>query len=210
MTGPALSLRNVGKAFGNLEIIRGVSLDIAKGERHAIIGPNGAGKTTLFNLISGRFHISSGEILLNDIRIDALPPLTKTFDLWTADAALPAGWTIFRDRIVEAPADPQPRNWPAIPDPQAASLPALGLPTLAATLPARSRMRIWVASSFLLRIEAEWAAWRLPSALHTVVSALGLGSGGARCRRPDPAPVYNTRTSGSQRSPERSVPEYHW
>jgi branched-chain amino acid transport system ATP-binding protein len=74
MTGTALSLRNVGKSFGNLEIIRGVSLDIAEGQRHAIIGPNGAGKTTLFNLISGRFHISSGEILLNDVRIDQLPP----------------------------------------------------------------------------------------------------------------------------------------
>ena len=74
MTGTALSLRNVGKSFGNLEIIRGVSLDIASGQRHAIIGPNGAGKTTLFNLISGRFQVSSGEILLDDVRIDALPP----------------------------------------------------------------------------------------------------------------------------------------
>ena len=74
MTGTALSLRNVGKAFGSLEIIRGVSLDIASGQRHAIIGPNGAGKTTLFNLISGRFHVSTGEILLNDVRIDQLPP----------------------------------------------------------------------------------------------------------------------------------------
>ena len=74
MTGTALSLRNVGKSFGNLEIIRGVSLDIASGQRHAIIGPNGAGKTTLFNLISGRFQVSSGEILLGDVRIDQLPP----------------------------------------------------------------------------------------------------------------------------------------
>jgi branched-chain amino acid transport system ATP-binding protein len=74
MSGTALSLRNVGKSFGNLEIIRGVSLDIASGQRHAIIGPNGAGKTTLFNLISGRFHVSSGEILLDDVRIDQLPP----------------------------------------------------------------------------------------------------------------------------------------
>jgi branched-chain amino acid transport system ATP-binding protein len=74
MSDPALSLRNVGKAFGNLEIIRGVNLDIAKGERHAIIGPNGAGKTTLFNLISGRFRLSSGEVLLDGGRIDQLPP----------------------------------------------------------------------------------------------------------------------------------------
>ena len=74
MTGTALSLRNVGKSFGNLEIIRGVNLEIARGERHAIIGPNGAGKTTLFNLVSGRFPLSSGEIWLNDVRVDQLPP----------------------------------------------------------------------------------------------------------------------------------------
>ena len=74
MTDLALSLRNVTKSFGSTEIIRGVSLDIRQGERHAIIGPNGAGKTTLFNLVSGRFPISSGEILLNGSRIDELPP----------------------------------------------------------------------------------------------------------------------------------------
>jgi branched-chain amino acid transport system ATP-binding protein len=74
MTGTALSLRNVTKAFGQTEIIRGVNLDIARGERHAIIGPNGAGKTTLFNLVSGRFAVSSGEIWLNDARVDRLPP----------------------------------------------------------------------------------------------------------------------------------------
>ena len=74
MTDLALSLRNVTKSFGSTEIIRGVSLDIRQGERHAIIGPNGAGKTTLFNLVSGRFPISSGEILLNGGRIDELPP----------------------------------------------------------------------------------------------------------------------------------------
>ena len=74
MTAAALSLRDVGKAFGRTEIIREVNLEIAKGERHAIIGPNGAGKTTLFNLISGRFRVSSGEIRLNGERIDRLPP----------------------------------------------------------------------------------------------------------------------------------------
>jgi branched-chain amino acid transport system ATP-binding protein len=74
MTDTALSLCNVSKAFGQMQIIRGVNLDIKKGERHAIIGPNGAGKTTLFNLISGRFRLSSGEILLNGTRVDHLPP----------------------------------------------------------------------------------------------------------------------------------------
>jgi branched-chain amino acid transport system ATP-binding protein len=70
----ALSLVDVRKQFGETKIIRGVTLDIAKGERHAIIGPNGAGKTTLFNLISGRFPITSGSISLNGERIDTLAP----------------------------------------------------------------------------------------------------------------------------------------
>jgi branched-chain amino acid transport system ATP-binding protein len=74
MTDTALSLRGVNKSFGQMKIIRDVDLDVVKGQRHAIIGPNGAGKTTLFNLISGRFGLSSGEILLNDVRVDGMPP----------------------------------------------------------------------------------------------------------------------------------------
>lgn len=70
----ALQLRDLRKSFGPTEIIRGVTLDVASGERHAIIGPNGAGKTTVFNLISGRFPLSGGEVLLNGTRIDGLPP----------------------------------------------------------------------------------------------------------------------------------------
>ena len=66
----ALSLTDVWKRFQTLAIIRGVTLDIPPGERHAIIGPNGAGKSTLFNLISGRFAPTSGEIRLNGARID--------------------------------------------------------------------------------------------------------------------------------------------
>jgi len=54
MTAPAIRLNDVHKSFGATRIIRGVSLTVPAGERHAIIGPNGAGKSTLFNLISGR------------------------------------------------------------------------------------------------------------------------------------------------------------
>jgi len=61
----ALKLSGVHKKFGRAEIIRGIDLDIESGERHAIIGPNGAGKSTLFNLISGKFPLTSGSIDLN-------------------------------------------------------------------------------------------------------------------------------------------------
>ena len=71
---PALELVDVTKDFGLAQIIRGVSLQIATGERHAIIGPNGAGKSTLFHLISGRIAPTSGEIRLDGRRIDHLEP----------------------------------------------------------------------------------------------------------------------------------------
>ncbi|MDO5624748.1 MAG: ABC transporter ATP-binding protein [Pseudomonadota bacterium] len=70
----ALELKNVCKRFGKSEIIRGVDLAVQPGERVAVIGPNGAGKSTLFNLISGRFAPTSGEICLNGERIDGKKP----------------------------------------------------------------------------------------------------------------------------------------
>ena len=70
----ALELHEVSKRFGRTEIIRGVSLRIPHGERHAIIGPNGAGKSTLFNLISGRFEVSAGRLSLNGRDITGRKP----------------------------------------------------------------------------------------------------------------------------------------
>ena len=58
----AIELLDLRKNFGPTEIIRGVSLTIPLGERHAMIGPNGAGKSTLFNLISGRLAPTAGSI----------------------------------------------------------------------------------------------------------------------------------------------------
>jgi branched-chain amino acid transport system ATP-binding protein len=71
---PALELKEVRKSFGKSEIIRGANLTLEKGERLAVIGPNGAGKSTLFNLVSGRFGISSGDIRLNGRSISGLKP----------------------------------------------------------------------------------------------------------------------------------------
>lgn len=70
----ALELKDLRKSFGKTEIIRGANLAVAQGERAAIIGPNGAGKSTLFNLISGRFEPSSGQVLLNGQRINGKRP----------------------------------------------------------------------------------------------------------------------------------------
>ena len=74
MSALALQLRDLHKSFGATPIIRGVSLDIVEGERHAIIGPNGAGKSTLFNLISGRMAPTSGSVHLHGAPIEGMQP----------------------------------------------------------------------------------------------------------------------------------------
>ncbi len=73
-SGFALELKDLRKSFGKTEIIRGANLAVNSGERVAIIGPNGAGKSTLFNLISGRFEPTSGDVLLNGQRINGKRP----------------------------------------------------------------------------------------------------------------------------------------
>jgi len=68
-----LELKNVKKQFGPTEIIRGVNLNVKKGEIHSLIGPNGAGKSTLYNLISGVYELTSGSIKFNNKNIENLP-----------------------------------------------------------------------------------------------------------------------------------------
>ena len=70
----ALQLDGLHKSFGRTEIIRGVDLAVPKGERHAIIGPNGAGKSTLFNLITGRYPVTSGSVSLHGDDVTGLAP----------------------------------------------------------------------------------------------------------------------------------------
>jgi branched-chain amino acid transport system ATP-binding protein len=69
-----LTLNDVQKNFGETAIIRGVSLDIEEGEKHAIIGPNGAGKSTLFHLISGLYKVSAGSITFKESEIQDKAP----------------------------------------------------------------------------------------------------------------------------------------
>lgn len=81
-----LEVNNLGKSFGGVKALQGVSFSFAQGQIGALIGPNGAGKTTLFNLLTGVFPPSSGEIhfrkrLLNGmsaVQISALG-MARTF-----------------------------------------------------------------------------------------------------------------------------------
>lgn len=62
MTTPVLELKTVNKAFGGVQAVRDMTFTIEKGELAGLIGPNGAGKTTIFNLITGVYPLTSGEI----------------------------------------------------------------------------------------------------------------------------------------------------
>jgi branched-chain amino acid transport system ATP-binding protein len=68
-----LETRGLGRAFGALQAVAGVSLTVEPGEVRAIIGPNGAGKTTLFHLISGLLAPTAGRVLFRGDDITALP-----------------------------------------------------------------------------------------------------------------------------------------
>ncbi len=69
-----LEIRNLSKVFGGIVAVDDVSFDVQPGEILAVIGPNGAGKTTLFNLISGLFPVTRGEIKLGGQALNGLKP----------------------------------------------------------------------------------------------------------------------------------------
>lgn len=74
MTETLLNVKKISKYFGGLKAVDGVEFTLYSGEILGIIGPNGAGKTVLFNLISGIYEPTAGEIYFRDKRIDGLSP----------------------------------------------------------------------------------------------------------------------------------------
>jgi branched-chain amino acid transport system ATP-binding protein len=71
---PLLELRDVSKAFGGLQVIDHLNLHVDEGEIVSVIGPNGAGKTTVFNLITGIYHVDSGQIVFEGNKVSGLAP----------------------------------------------------------------------------------------------------------------------------------------
>ncbi|WP_027718008.1 ABC transporter ATP-binding protein [Desulfovirgula thermocuniculi] len=75
---PILELQNVSIQFGGLVAVDQVSMAVEKGEIRALIGPNGAGKSTVFNLVTGIYRPTAGEIFFKGERITGLPPYRIT------------------------------------------------------------------------------------------------------------------------------------
>lgn len=97
MTGERLELRGVSVIRAGAPVVDTVDLDVAAGEIVALIGSNGAGKTSLLEAISGAAP-STGEIVLNGVRIDRFGPTRRAR---AGIAHVEQGRTIFSDMTVE-------------------------------------------------------------------------------------------------------------
>lgn len=98
-----LQVKKVSKSFGGVQAVKGVDLELGRGEILGVIGPNGSGKTTLVNLITGFVKPDSGEVLFRNKKITGFSPhkiadlgVTRTFQIMRPYHSLPA----FKNLIV--------------------------------------------------------------------------------------------------------------
>ena len=73
----ALSLSNVTKSFGKVDVIKGVDLEVKDGEFCVFVGPSGCGKSTLLRMIAGLEDVTSGDVMLDGVRINDVPPAKR-------------------------------------------------------------------------------------------------------------------------------------
>ena len=91
----SIELRNIRKAFGVVEVIKGVDLEVRKGEFMVFVGPSGCGKSTLLRLISGLEDITSGEMLFDGKVVNALAPSKRGIAMVFQSYALYPHMTVF-------------------------------------------------------------------------------------------------------------------
>jgi multiple sugar transport system ATP-binding protein len=72
-----LVLSNLKKSFGDLDIIKGVNLDVTEGEFVVFVGPSGCGKSTLLRMIAGLEDVTSGEMMIGGKSVNDLPPVKR-------------------------------------------------------------------------------------------------------------------------------------
>jgi sulfate/thiosulfate transport system ATP-binding protein len=85
---PSIAVRDIQKTFDGERIVRGISLEIARGELLVVLGPSGSGKTTLLRIISGLTQPDSGEIYINGRRVTGAPPQNRRLGVVFQEHAL--------------------------------------------------------------------------------------------------------------------------
>ena len=92
-----LSLHDVTKDFGAVTAVRDVTLDVEPGEFLVLVGPSGCGKTTLLRLVAGLEDLTSGQIYMDDQRVDRLHPRNRNVAMVFQDYALYPHMTVFKN-----------------------------------------------------------------------------------------------------------------
>nr|WP_156584271.1 sn-glycerol-3-phosphate ABC transporter ATP-binding protein UgpC [Agrobacterium vitis] len=92
-----LYLNKVVKSFGHFDVIKGVSLDIKDGEFMVFVGPSGCGKSTLLRMIAGLDDTTSGDIVIDGARVNALPPVERGIAMVFQSYALYPHMTVFEN-----------------------------------------------------------------------------------------------------------------
>ncbi|MCW5733444.1 MAG: sn-glycerol-3-phosphate ABC transporter ATP-binding protein UgpC [Enhydrobacter sp.] len=90
-----VEIRDVRKAFGPVEILHGVSVDIADGEFVVLVGPSGCGKSTLLRMLAGLENITGGEIAIGGRVVNAVPPKDRDIAMVFQNYALYPHMTVF-------------------------------------------------------------------------------------------------------------------
>ena len=83
----SLQLRNIRKAFGQLEVLKGIDLEVKDGEFVIFVGPSGCGKSTLLRSIAGLEDVTSGTVLINGRDVTVTPPAKRGKGVMVKDAA---------------------------------------------------------------------------------------------------------------------------
>ncbi|MFD2646956.1 ABC transporter ATP-binding protein [Devosia albogilva] len=93
----AIELRNIRKSFGAVNVIKGVDLEVRKGEFMVFVGPSGCGKSTLLRLISGLEDITSGEMLFDGKLVNNLAPSKRGIAMVFQSYALYPHMTVYEN-----------------------------------------------------------------------------------------------------------------
>lgn len=98
MTGePILSVRNVVKRFGDVTALDGVSIDVNRGEIVCFLGPSGCGKTTLLRVIGGFYEQNAGDVSLDGVLINGVPPEKRDTVMFFQNYALFPHMTVYEN-----------------------------------------------------------------------------------------------------------------
>ena len=92
-----INLQNIKKSYGSNTVIHNLSADIADGELIVIVGPSGCGKSTLLRMVAGLEEINSGEIIINDKKMNDLEPMERNIAMVFQNYALYPHMTVFEN-----------------------------------------------------------------------------------------------------------------